>query len=307
MSYKIVTFHGKDGGSITLADIGGFYLPITGYEAYMTKHLERLCSGHLQARDDDVIICSYPKSGLHWIWEVVTMLMRNTSEPSIDLMEQHSFEFSSIKLLNGLRSPRVFVTHLTFDELPQSFRERRCKIVYICRDPRAVAVSCFHYVRLMKVKGTDGRPVLSADWADFLRFFQEGKVPFGSWISHIKAWDKVLTSRPGYPIYVINFENTKRDPLKEILKLNRFLGRKNSMELCTEIANNTRIGNLRDAKAAISDKTSTEFFQDNKYPMYRKGETDDWKTLFTVKQNEDIIFGDIGKLRTSNIKLTSML
>ncbi|XP_033747882.1 sulfotransferase 1E1-like [Pecten maximus] len=307
MSYKPVTFHGKNGGQISLAEINGLYLPVTGSEESLTKHLDRLSNGHLQARDSDVVICAYPKSGLHWIWEVVTMLERSTPSPSNDFMEQHSFEFSSIKHLSSLQSPRVFVTHLTFDNLPQSFRDRRCKIVYICRDPRPVAVSFFHYVRQMKVRGTTDRSVLSAAWPDFLQFFKEGKVPFGSWLSHTKAWDKVITDRPGYPIHVVNFEDTKQDSMKEIMKLNSFLRTSVSMTICAEIANNTKIEKLRKLKATVSDNTMKQYFKESKYPMYRKGVTDDWKNLFTVKQNEDIIHGNMGQLRTSNIKLTSML
>ncbi|OWF48097.1 sulfotransferase family cytosolic 1B member 1-like [Mizuhopecten yessoensis] len=306
MPYKIVSFHGKNGGRISLADINGLYLPITGSEEYLTRHLERL-SGQLQARDNDVVICAYPKSGLHWIWEVVNMLQKRTSRPSDDIMENYSFEFSSVKQLSSEPSPRVFVTHLTFDKLPQSFRERRCKIVYICRDPRSVAVSFFHYVCQMKVKGTTDRTVFSGEWPDFLQLFTEGKVPFNSWLHHTKAWDKVIKDWPNYPIHVVNFEDTKQDPLKEILKLNTFLGSGISSAMCTDIATNTKIRRLRAAKAAIRDNTMGQYFQDNKYPMYRKGVTDDWKNLFTVAQNEDIIQGEIGRLRTSNIKLTSLL
>lgn len=304
MAGNILTFRSKYGGQISVLDVDGLYLPLTGYGELQVRHLDNI--SRLEARDDDVIICSYPKSGLHWIFEVVRMLVRASPVPTSEIMEYSSLEFSSTKRLGSTHNlPRVFVTHLTYHELPKAFRDRRCKIVYITRDPRAIATSYFHHLSLMR--DVAGQPVFRGEWRDFLQFFMEGKVPFNSWLKHTESWDRVLTDCPSHPIHVVNFNTVKQNPLRDILKLNVFLGSGVPMAMCSEIDDSTRIDKLREAKVSKAENALGKFFKDNQYPLYRKGTTDDWKNWFTVAQNEAMRKGYMDKLITTKLSLQSML
>jgi len=51
------------------------------------------------------------------------------------------------KMLAEMTTQRFIKTHLPLHLLPHSVMEKGCKIVYVARNPKDVAVSYFHFVR----------------------------------------------------------------------------------------------------------------------------------------------------------------
>jgi hypothetical protein len=62
--------------------------------------------------------------------------------------------------LEQLPPPRIFGCHSHFANLPESIRNSKCKVVYICRNPLDQVVSFFQFAHQFK---QDGTPLLSLD------------------------------------------------------------------------------------------------------------------------------------------------
>jgi hypothetical protein len=90
------------------------------------------------------------------------------------------FEFrlnrtDSSQFLESMPSPRVFKSHLLYRQIP-----RAAKCIYLARDPRDVAVSAYHHLRL--VTGHD------LEFAPFVQAFLRNKTLFRSWFKHVESW-----------------------------------------------------------------------------------------------------------------------
>lgn len=65
-----------------------------------------------------------------------------------------------------LASPRHIKTHLPFSLLPQDLCEK-CKVIYIARNPKDVAVSYYHHNRLLRVHDYQG------DFPKYWNYFKD--------------------------------------------------------------------------------------------------------------------------------------
>ncbi|XP_052065918.1 sulfotransferase 1B1-like [Mytilus californianus] len=75
---------------------------------------------HIQSRVSDIMICTYPKSGTHWINEVSNMLLRNKTELDSVNKVMTIIEFiPDLTVLDELQSPRLLTTHFLFRYLPK--------------------------------------------------------------------------------------------------------------------------------------------------------------------------------------------
>lgn len=96
-----------------------------------------------------------------------------------ELSEEKRYHFSNlVHLLSEAPSPRHIKSHLPFSLLPPALLDT-CKVVYVARDPRDVAISFYHHNRLMKNMGYKG------DFKTYWNYFMKNlgnrrvrKVPF---------------------------------------------------------------------------------------------------------------------------------
>nr|KAG5685781.1 hypothetical protein BaRGS_019844 [Batillaria attramentaria] len=86
-------------------------------------------------RDDDVLICSYPRTGCHWTWEITRMLQtgRTDFEDAAD-KEDQMLEFKFHGELDHVPSPRILSSHFHFRYLPRDVLRKRIKILFIYLD-----------------------------------------------------------------------------------------------------------------------------------------------------------------------------
>ncbi|CAC5362818.1 SULT1 [Mytilus coruscus] len=91
----------------------------------------------IQSRESDFMICTYPKSGTHWIYEISNMLLRNKTELDTQNKVSTMIEFiPDITVLDKLQSPRLLNTHCSFKYLPKKHIENGCKIIHMIRNPK---------------------------------------------------------------------------------------------------------------------------------------------------------------------------
>ncbi|XP_060527549.1 luciferin sulfotransferase-like isoform X2 [Cylas formicarius] len=144
--------------------------------------------------DDDIWICSFPKTGTTWtqemVWLIVNdldfkgaeknLLKRSPQLEATALVRYPHVKFfkpfipapitDSLKYVRKQRSPACIKTHLPWNLLPREIQKdiKRPKIIYISRNPKDTCISYFHFSRM--VKDFDG------NLEEFANLFLAGKV-----------------------------------------------------------------------------------------------------------------------------------
>ena len=123
-----------------------------------------------QTREDDVFLCTYPKSGTTWMQKVLhgvrredggetgseTATMLDTEDHFFDAIpwpegtctSKHKFDVAggmSREDVDNMEDQRFFKTHASVDTFPGGY-PTKAKVIYMYRNPKDVAVSLFHHM-----------------------------------------------------------------------------------------------------------------------------------------------------------------
>uniref|UniRef100_A0A6B2FBJ7 Sulfotransferase n=1 Tax=Bothriechis nubestris TaxID=1766655 RepID=A0A6B2FBJ7_9SAUR len=257
-------------------------IPMIKYFAEVYDEVERF-----QAHPDDLLISTYPKSGTTWVSEIVDMIYKEGSVEKCRVqpiyMRVPFLEFAvpdvptGIELLKEVPRPCLIKTHLPVQMLPKSLLEKNCKIIYVARNAKDVAVSYYYFYQMAKVHPDPGT------WEEFLEKFMDGSVSFGSWYDHVKGWWDITKK---YRILYLFYEDMKEDPEREIQKVMEFLERPADKNLVKKIAHHTSFKEMSQNQMANYKSIPTSVMDHTISPFMRKGVAGDWKNQFTVAQNE---------------------
>ncbi|KAG8497325.1 hypothetical protein CXB51_008524 [Gossypium anomalum] len=139
----------------------GFWIPSFSIRGSMLIH------DHFKPRPTDIIVATSPKCGTTWLRALV-----------FSIINRHSFDFSdhpfhkanprevvpffeafihkggSTSFVDGIPSPRLLSTHLPYSLFPTRMTDdtSACRFVYICRDPKDVFVSKWHFANKLRPK-----------------------------------------------------------------------------------------------------------------------------------------------------------
>ncbi|XP_062051508.1 sulfotransferase 6B1-like [Lepus europaeus] len=232
--------------------------------------------GSFDARGDDVFLVSYPKSGTHWVAEIIENIpsARITLTPPIELGD-----ISRLEELNMYSGRRVIPTHLSYNLLPLDVKQKQCKIIYIVRNPKDTAVSLFHYYR-------DNPHLPSVEtWATFLELFLQGDVVYGSWFDHVLSWEEHKNDKN---VLIIFYEEMKKDLPKNIKKITTFLGINVSDSDINKIAWKASFSEMKTnaVKENCDPNHTICALTSNRSLVFRKGVVGDWLNYFTPRQKK---------------------
>ncbi|KAI3454004.1 hypothetical protein Pfo_010667 [Paulownia fortunei] len=242
---------------------------------------------YFKAKDCDIILASFPKSGTTWL-KALTFSIANRSVFTIDqspLLTSHpqtvvpSLEFNLYLHednpdLEHLSNPRIFSTHMPFKILADSIRESECRIIYICRNPLDQFISHRHFA--LENKAFDmfcqGIHSFGPFWDHML----------GYWNAHLKNPEKVL---------FLKYEDLKDDITFHVKKIAGFVGYPFSLEeekqgLIEEISRLCSFENLKNLEVNKTGYISG-VLKNSSY--FRKGEVGDWTNYLTPAMAERIV------------------
>ncbi|KAM4814120.1 sulfotransferase 1A1-like [Urocitellus parryii] len=240
-----------------------------------------------QAWPDDLLISSYPKSGCTWVTEIMEMIYQDGNlekcqrAPIYERVPTLELKWPGLStgmdILKDTPAPRLLRTHLQLALLPQSFLDQKVKVIYVARNAKDVAVSFYNFYKMAK-----GHPE-PGTWDNFLEKFMDGQVSFGSWYQHVLEWGKLSRT---HPVLYLFYEDLKENPKREIKKILEFLGRSLSEEMVDHIVQHTSFEEMKKNPMTNYTTMPTEIMDHNISPFMRKGIVGDWKSVFTVAQNE---------------------
>lgn len=240
-----------------------------------------------QARSDDVIIATYPKAGTTWVSEIVDMIYcggnpekcrRDTIYNRVPYLEFKIPDMpTGVEILKDKPSPRLVKTHLPIQLMPESFWDKKSKVIYIARNAKDVAVSYYFFHNMVKAMPDPG------PWDTFLDSYMKGYVCYGSWHDHVKGW---WEKRHGQNILYLFYEDLKENPKREIRKMLHFLDIDMSEDIIEKIVYHTSFEEMKNNDMVNYKTLPNEILDQTTTTFMRKGLAGDWKNYFTVAQNE---------------------
>lgn len=242
-------------------------------------HLRKISNTRI--RDTDVLLSTYPKSGTHWVREIVSMLLRGKAEYSSDPL--HSIDFYDSSYIEKLPSPRILQSHLPFRYLPNEIK-RQGRIIHVSRNPKDTAVSLY----CMLKKLTFMYSSFCGSFHALLQcIFYSDKFAYGNWFEFVKEWDKVMRQEnKGCKILYLEFEEMKTDLKFNVRRIADFLGIDCDEEFINIVAERCTFKNMKNGKESNPQPYWKDCTFDGRMPIFRKGDVGDWRSWFSDKDND---------------------
>ncbi|XP_002737243.1 sulfotransferase 1A2-like [Saccoglossus kowalevskii] len=277
--------------SNTITRIDGFPLPVFLNETAV----ERI--RNFPVETNDVFIVGFPKSGTTWLQIVLSSLYEDWGTCRMNSHRRvPMLEMPTVPGVEGYRhcleapSPRLIKSHLPYNYFPVRRSDVGCKIIYICRNPKDVCVSFFHYLKGYRVLDGDNA------WENFVTNFLSGDIVYGSWLDHAMGWLGNVDDN----ILFLTYEDTMKDPEKMFRKIVKFIGRPVCEDKFNEVV---EASDFRNMKNISRDRLSIPrmFYDHKSAPFFRKGTVGDWKNHFSKEENEAFYRQFGKKLKARNL------
>ncbi|XP_008777577.2 cytosolic sulfotransferase 12-like [Phoenix dactylifera] len=259
----------------------GFWIPERVLQGIMDMQQ------NFKARPDDLFVLSYPKSGTTWLKALTYAIMTRSQYP-LDhhpLLRQNPHEFVPImgityakgeaSELEAMSSPRILNTHLPYSLLPHAIKSLGCKLIYVCRDPKDVLVSRFHYNNRMRPQAMEPIPFTKA-----FEMFCEGNCPYGPIWEHVLEYWEESQRRPEKVLF-LKYEEMLGDPPRIVKRLAEFMGCPFSPEeekegVVEEIIKLCSFDKMKSLEVNKTGKLRPDFVLTND-SFFRKGGAGDWR------------------------------
>ncbi|KAJ8023693.1 Amine sulfotransferase [Holothuria leucospilota] len=289
---KILSFE-----QLVLFDKNGFPLPANTSEDFM-KELH-----DMKVREDDIFVVTYPKSGTHWMQEIVhlilveghgEMLDSRHRQVVIEVADARSISPEAVaangpilRLMKSAPSPRVLTTHVPSSFLPKQQRETPRKLIYVYRHPKDVIVSYYHFMLKILEICTGEKVVHSKQqFANFFDLFISGKFQYGSWFDHVTGYYEY---RDNVNFLAISFEAMKKDLRAAVQEIASFIGQHLDDASVGRVVEGASLNSMKKSfrkdqdqnKALGKNVLNTELF-------VNKGQMRQWKDYFTAEQNQRV-------------------
>ncbi|XP_066494710.1 sulfotransferase 2B1-like [Tiliqua scincoides] len=258
----------------------GILFPAT--DIYTVEHLTYI-EDEFQLMDDDVVNVTYPKSGTHWMAEILSLIHQDgdpTWVRNVLLSERVPWieNIETKDILLNYTPPRFLSTHLPLQLFPKSFHHSKAKVIYTVRNPKDVLVSFYYFIKAFKFLKDYAR-TLQEDLEEFL----SGNRVYGSWFDHVKGW---LTMKDKPNFFFITYEELQQDLWGSVERICRFLGKELTDQQIDSVVENASFETMKDNKMSNMSQVSDKIMDHSKGKLMRKGKSGTWKSSLTVAQSE---------------------
>ncbi|KMT04196.1 hypothetical protein BVRB_8g184910 [Beta vulgaris subsp. vulgaris] len=246
---------------------------------------------HFQARESDLIVASFPKTGTTWLKSILYSVVNRFKHPikQSPLLTNHphelvcrleydiygdAFDYPRPHHLSELPSPRLFHTHLPYVTLPESIKVSGCRILYITRNPLDTLVSMMYFA-MKPLKELVGEDVELPSIEYYFEDFCEGKP--GPFFEHVIEYWKQSLEQPNKVLF-LKYEELKEDPILHLKRVAEFVDMpfteiKESEGVIEEIIEFCSINNLKELEGNKNGVINKIY---DKKSYFRKGEVGDW-------------------------------
>lgn len=193
--------------------------------------------------------------------------------PFVEGIKRPHFKAVNFSLEN-MQRPRSLQSHFAYNFFPCGPPHATpCKYIYVARNPKDVAVSCFFHNKL--------RYFPDIEWDSFWEKYVSGQLEFGNYIDHILSW---LPHKDDKNVLFITYEYMKKDLKQAVSRMATFMGANLSDDVVSKIADMTTFDNMK--KDDTANYSWQEMFQkQDVQPFLRKGVVGDWKNFLSAEQS----------------------
>jgi hypothetical protein len=248
------------------------------FPPFITQQDMDVLTNEFIVHDDDLFVVTYPRSGTTWTEQIVHLILNQGEQgeqrltdaaPWLETLPNRPDGMKAY--LQTLRGRRLFTCHLPLALMPD-FAASKGKYIYVARNPKDVAVSCFHHVQ--SFGGYDGT------WDEYFDLFVQGQVMYGSYFDHVLPWWQA--SRKVANILFLKYEDMKRDLAGVVGQIADFVEVPlNQMTLERVVAGSSF------RAMTTNEKTNFNWMpqREGTPGQYRKGLVGDWRNQLSPEQS----------------------
>jgi len=235
-----------------------------------------------KAREDDIFVTSFAKSGTTWLQHIVWLITHFGMEyfegmgqsQCIPMLEFEGEENTANIDTRGYQ--KIIKTHFPYKWTPKN---DKALYLYIARDPKDVLVSYYYHI-----KGFPGYQAPEFEISTLYDMFMRGEVEFNDHCEHVAEWYKHKDDKN---VLFLLYEDLQEDLEREVVKIAKFLGRdywsrlqENDNQLLKEVVEKATFKSMSKG----SSKKWVKADRPKELPFVRKGVTGDYKNHLTKEQ-----------------------
>nr|ADB85371.1 putative flavonol 3-sulfotransferase [Phyllostachys edulis] len=217
----------------TLPTRQGWWKPFVLYRSsWLTPQVVKsamLVQAQFEPRPDDIILATFPKCGTTWLKALAFTtisrsrhavtgdghpLLTNHPQDLVPFLELPHRELHPLADLETITSPRLLSTHMPLALLPPRVSTLGCRVVYLCREPKDVLVSGWHYANKV-------RKDFCIELDRSFELFCEGVSLFGPIWEHYLGYWKESMADPDRVLF-LKYDEMMADPMKHVKMLAEF-------------------------------------------------------------------------------------